>query len=138
MFGNAFFNLFFISLLPIPLLERSSNLRHLFVFKMPTITSTDFSVSLFPCKSTVSICVSHNALTIYPILSSVKRFLAKLRFLKWQPFRFFTMSAAWMSLRSKYYLLMLIVTFIWEIKLASWLLKYLREIQLFLVYIWQN
>lgn len=55
IWGNAFFSLFFISRLWIPLLERSILLIDLFVLSDPTMTSTHFSLSLFDWRSTVSI-----------------------------------------------------------------------------------
>lgn len=48
MCGRAFFSLFFISLLLMPLLERSNVRRYLLVLRHPTITSTLFSLILFP------------------------------------------------------------------------------------------
>ena len=47
IWGSAFFSLFFISLLWIPLLERSMLLMVLFVLSDPTTVSTHLSLSLF-------------------------------------------------------------------------------------------
>jgi hypothetical protein len=102
MCGRAFFSLFFINLLPIPLFDKSSTLRLLLVLRQPTIPSTAFSLILFPCKSTCSICVSHSARTTCCTPSSVRRFLARDRVLRCMEccFRHLDRSPACMSLKS--------------------------------------
>ena len=121
--GKAFLSLFFISLLPMPLLLRSSTLSDLLVLRQPTIPSTAFSVILFPCMSRDSIWVSHTARTTCPIPSSVRRFLARFNVRRWWPwfFRHFAISAECMSDKSiKFDKCSYFLTFVWQIQLTLW------------------
>lgn len=103
--GSAFLSLFFISRLPIPLLDRSSTFKDLLVLRQPTMPSTLFSVILFPCKSTCSIWVSHSALITWATPSSVNLFLANERDLMWPlwDLRHLDISPACISPKSRLY-----------------------------------
>lgn len=81
--GNANFNLFFTIRLAILLFYKSSTLRLLLVFNVPTIWSMHFSVILLFDKLTCSRDDSHNALAIVYKPSSESLFFDRFKCLKW-------------------------------------------------------